>query len=162
MDAGTHQGRLVTRRDFCLKACEVASLAALGGFLGSIVQSCSQPNNPADVASLPTINATVANGTIAISTGTGSPIAGVGSAALVQYSGGSILIAHTGSATFVAVSAVCTHQGCLITGYSGGTYTCPCHGSQFNTSGQVTRGPASAPLRTYATSVANDQVIITV
>jgi len=153
---------VVTRRDFCLKACQVASFAAFGGILGAILQSCSQPNNPADVASLPTINGAVTNGTIAISTATGSPIAGVGSAALVQYGGGSILIAHTAATTFVAVSAICTHQGCLITGYSGGIYTCPCHGSQFNTNGQVTQGPASAPLHIYPTSFANEQVIITV
>jgi Rieske Fe-S protein len=153
---------IVTRRDFCLKACQVTSIAAAGGILGSILQSCSQPNNPADTPSLPTINGTVTNGTIAISTASGSPIAGVGSAALVQYSSGSILIAHTAAATFVAVSAICTHQGCLISGYSGGTYTCPCHGAQYNTSGQVTRGPAPAALHTYPTTVASDQVLITI
>ncbi len=161
MESDASHENLVTRRDFCVKACQVASLAAFGGLLGSILQSCSPPNNPTDVPTLPTINANPTNGTLVISTAGGSPVAAVGSAALVQYSGGSILLAHTAATTFAAVSAICTHQGCLISGYSGGIYTCPCHGSTFNTNGQVTRGPATGNLTPYATSFANNAVTIT-
>lgn len=161
MDAATENEDLVTRRAFCLKACQLASVAAIGGILGSIIQSCTQPNSPTDAPSLPTINASISNGTLAVSTASGSPIATVGSAALVQFNSGSLLIAHTAANTFIAVSAICPHQGCLITGFSGGSYVCPCHGSMFTTSGQVTRGPAGSGLPQYATSAANNEVIIT-
>jgi Rieske Fe-S protein len=162
MDEESIYEKPISRRAFCVTTCQAASLAALGGILGTLLQACTQTNNPADVPSMPTINSTVSNGTIAITTASGSPIASVGSAAIVQYGSGSLLIAHTAASTFIAVSAICTHQGCLITGYSGGSYSCPCHGSTFNTNGQVTRGPATANLKTFATSVGNDQVVVTV
>lgn len=51
---------------------------------------------------------------------------------------------------FFAVTAECTHAGCLIPAFgSGKTSTCPCHGSRFGHDGRVIRGPASAPLPRY-------------
>jgi len=58
-----------------------------------------------------------------------------------------------------AMSAVCTHAGCLLDDSSGtvaaGLY-CPCHGSTFDAAGAVTRGPARSPLQHYAVVVAAD------
>ena len=49
---------------------------------------------------------------------------------------------------FRALSAVCTHLGC-ITRYRPDEriITCPCHGSRFNLDGDVLAGPAPRPLR---------------
>jgi cytochrome b6-f complex iron-sulfur subunit len=46
-----------------------------------------------------------------------------------------------------AVSAVCTHLGC-ITRYvpDENAIACPCHGSRFDAEGNVTHGPAPRPL----------------
>jgi Rieske Fe-S protein len=48
---------------------------------------------------------------------------------------------------FFAMSAVCTHLGCL-TRYEKEEKRifCPCHGSRFSTSGEVLAGPAPRPL----------------
>lgn len=48
---------------------------------------------------------------------------------------------------FVAMSAVCTHLGCL-TQYEReqNRIFCPCHGSRFAPDGHVTQGPAPRPL----------------
>ena len=52
--------------------------------------------------------------------------------------------------TYRAFTSICTHEGCSVTGYSGGRMICPCHGSEFNQNGQVVHGPAPSPLREYA------------
>ncbi|MBP0462222.1 Rieske (2Fe-2S) protein, partial [Streptomyces montanisoli] len=44
-------------------------------------------------------------------------------------------------------SAVCTHQGCVLTEIVKTTGECPCHGSRFDvTTGKVVQGPAQQPL----------------
>jgi Rieske Fe-S protein len=44
-------------------------------------------------------------------------------------------------------SALCTHQGCIVSSVRHGRILCPCHGSQFDAvTGKVLAGPAPAPL----------------
>ena len=46
-----------------------------------------------------------------------------------------------------AMSAVCTHLGCITRQLSDeGAIACPCHGSRFDLEGNVTHGPAPRPL----------------
>lgn len=47
----------------------------------------------------------------------------------------------------LALSALCTHLGCTVR-WENGAFACPCHGSTYDSSGQVTRGPAPMPLQT--------------
>ena len=58
-----------------------------------------------------------------------------------------------------AMSAVCTHAGCLLDDGSqtiAAGLSCPCHGSTFDGNGAVTRGPAVTPLQHYAVTIAAD------
>jgi cytochrome b6-f complex iron-sulfur subunit len=137
-------------------------LAVLGSALATLLESCGK--NPMDSSggNISRIKASLVNGTITLTIDANSPLAAVGSAALVQASNSSLLVARTGQDTFAAVTAICTHQACTITGYNNQIYTCPCHGSQFNTSGRVVRGPATSALRTFQTQFANNQLIIAV
>jgi len=146
-----------TRREFCVRACQAVSLAAVA----PLVQGCAGgPSGPDLLPNIPTVNASLVGTTITMTIDASSPIAGVGNAALVQTSGGSLLVAHTAQNTFVAVSSGCTHQACTVSEYQNGVYECPCHGSQYSTSGAVMRGPAAAPLRSFATSFANNVLTI--
>jgi Rieske Fe-S protein len=61
-----------------------------------------------------------------------------------------------------AFSAVCTHQGCLVTRVAARAIDCPCHGSRFDaTTGQVLNGPASSPLPKVAVTVREGKVYST-
>ena len=58
-----------------------------------------------------------------------------------------------------AMSAVCTHMGCLLEPASGtveGGAACGCHGSRFDGNGAVTHGPAGRPLQHYQVDIAAD------
>jgi cytochrome b6-f complex iron-sulfur subunit len=73
----------------------------------------------------------------------------------------SVIIANTGGGNFVALSAVCTHQGCTV-GYSAASnnFPCPCHGSVFSSTGAVVNGPASTALKSYTVSKAGNVLTI--
>jgi cytochrome b6-f complex iron-sulfur subunit len=64
-------------------------------------------------------------------------------------------------AGFVAISAICTHLGC-ITQWSSDLdmISCPCHGSRFKRDGTIEHGPAPRPLPHFAIRLAPDGELI--
>jgi Rieske Fe-S protein len=99
---------------------------------------------------------------VTVSNVSGTPLANVGSAALVQAGSNSILVTHASQGSFNALTAICTHEQCVITGFQSGAFVCPCHGSQYNTSGAVQQGPATQRLRQFTTQFTNNVLTITV
>ncbi|MEO6882470.1 MAG: Rieske 2Fe-2S domain-containing protein [Bacteroidia bacterium] len=67
----------------------------------------------------------------------------------------SIIIAKSNSGAFLALYDVCTHAGCTIQ-FNGNQFPCPCHGSLFDTNGNVVTGPASIPVKKYNTSLSGN------
>ncbi len=61
-----------------------------------------------------------------------------------------------------ALSSVCTHEQCTVNEFNGSQIICPCHGSQFSTSGAVVRGPAGSPLKSFPTTFDSASGVITV
>ena len=110
---------------------------------------------------LATTNASVAGRTISVPLD-GSPLAAVGSAAIVRTALGNFLVARTAPETFTALTAVCTHEGNPVANFTGSQFVCPTHGSQFNLSGTVAQGPATRPLTTYPTTLAGGVVSFSV
>jgi len=118
-------------------------------------------SSPSATALLAVLTGSMVGGAVQVQAGTGA-LATVGGAAQVQSPAGSFLVPRTGQDTFTAVTAICTHEACTITGLSGSTYVCPCHGSRFNSGGQVLNGPATVSLRTFVTSLSEDTLSIAV
>ncbi|MFE1748178.1 cytochrome b6-f complex iron-sulfur subunit [Coleofasciculus sp. H7-2] len=60
------------------------------------------------------------------------------------------------------LNAVCTHLGCVVPWNSGeNKFMCPCHGSQYDSTGKVVRGPAPLSLALVHATVADDKVTLT-
>jgi Rieske Fe-S protein len=77
----------------------------------------------------------------------------LGPAADVPVGGGKIyadqriVVTQPSKGTFEGFSAICTHQGCLVSTVTDGTINCTCHGSKFSIqNGSVENGPATSPL----------------
>jgi cytochrome b6-f complex iron-sulfur subunit len=137
---------------------------ASGATFATLFSACggasSSPTSPSGQAAMLGVSAGRFTGTGVQVNVSGSALANVGGAVLVESTAGLFLLARTSEGTFSAIEAVCTHEGCTITGADGGTYVCPCHGSRYNRSGQVLAGPAKASLRQYATTFVDGNVTI--
>lgn len=60
------------------------------------------------------------------------------------------------------INAVCTHLGCVVPWNSGeNKFICPCHGSQYDSTGKVVRGPAPLSLALVHATVQDDKVAFT-
>ena len=71
-----------------------------------------------------------------------------------------LVVTQPTKGTFLAFSAICTHQGCPVGTITGDQILCPCHGSVFSTEdGSVVQGPAGGPLPPVEVSVEGDQVV---
>jgi len=71
----------------------------------------------------------------------------------------SVIIARDLGGTFHAVSVVCTHAGCNVNYESTqNEFYCPCHGSLFDSSGNVLQGPAVSALRKYNVDVSGSMI----
>jgi cytochrome b6-f complex iron-sulfur subunit len=137
--------------------------------MASLIEGCGSKGNPGapggggvpNVPALPTVSGASAGGTVTVSNVGGTALANVGSAALVQAGNNSFLVARTGDNSFNAFTAICTHEQCIVTGFQSGAFVCPCHGSQYNTNGQVQQGPATQRLQQFTTLFTNNVLTIT-
>jgi Rieske Fe-S protein len=152
---------LVSRRQFCAGACQVASCATLA----TLATACGgdSPTSPGGggASDLSVLRGNFANARVQV-TMTGTPLATVGGAARVESTAGLFLVTRNSDTAFTVVDGTCTHEGCAITGATSTEYVCPCHGSRYTKSGQVTNGPARSSLRQYASTIANDVLTISV
>lgn len=72
----------------------------------------------------------------------------------------SIFVERLANDEFRALSAYCNHEGCNVE-RSSGAYVCPCHGSRFELSGKLDKGPATAGLRKFDTAYDADANTVT-
>jgi cytochrome b6-f complex iron-sulfur subunit len=71
---------------------------------------------------------------------------GTWDAKLLLVAGRPVVVVRTESG-YRALSAVCTHLGCVVRWKKGRRqFFCPCHGGRFDLDGRVLGGPARRPL----------------
>lgn len=155
----------MSRRKFFTKSLQTAAVVAIPAVFTTVLESCKNTLiGPQGSQVLQSVNGTLSGGNVTVNIDSSSPLSKTGSAATVNYQGGVILVDHPSANVYNALSSICTHQSCQITGYDSGSsqFICPCHGSQFSATGQVTQGPANRALTKYSTQVSGNQLIIKV
>jgi len=92
------------------------------------------------------------SGSVVVNVANYSQLATVGGIVRVNETSTPIALERTGTATFVAYSLVCPHEGVTVqvTGGASIPFTCPGHGAQFNPSGQNVGGQKTGSLATYS------------
>lgn len=70
-----------------------------------------------------------------------------------------VVVVQPEAGAFAAFTAVCPHQGCLVTSVANNEIICACHDSRFSaTDGSVLQGPALEGLTAAAISVDGDTI----
>ena len=155
----------ISRRNFFLKTLQTIALVSIPTVLGTFLESCKNTIiGPTPSQIMPKVSGNLSGGNVTVDVGSSSPLSKTGTAALVAYTGGSLLVDHPSANVFNALSSICTHQSCLITGFDTGKeqFICPCHGSTFDVNGKVTQGPAGRSLAKYSTQLNGTQLTIKV
>jgi len=85
----------------------------------------------------------------------------VGQAAQIAYKGEPALVIHKQEGDFIALSAVCTHLGCIVKWHPDKyEIICPCHAGTFDVNGNVISGPPPRPLPVFPITVAGDMIVV--
>jgi cytochrome b6-f complex iron-sulfur subunit len=84
----------------------------------------------------------------------------VGKGAVYSVNNKPVIVVHTKDG-YHALSAVCTHLGCIVSwSEQKGVIACPCHAGFFTVNGDVISGPPPAPLAVYRVQVEGDQIYV--
>lgn len=128
---------LMTRRDFARLASLACAAAACSGDSGSPVAPAGN-------------GVTVSGNTMTVPLAQNQALSQPNGMILV--SSARALVIRLSATEYRAMTSVCTHEACTVSQFDGNRLTCPCHGSQFSTTGGVVTGPATRSLRVYPTT----------
>ena len=79
----------------------------------------------------------------------------------IVYHRGSKLFILRDEKGFLALSAVCTHLGCLVVwNRDHSMFLCPCHGGKFDKEGNNVEGPPPRPLELFSLSLDEDGYLV--
>ena len=84
-----------------------------------------------------------------------------GEAKFFEYAGSSAVLVKTSAGAVVALSAVCTHLGCIVQWEKDKqSFLCPCHAGRYSPDGTVLAGPPPKPLAKIPFTVANGKITV--
>jgi Rieske Fe-S protein len=126
----------LNRRAFLAKSALAAATAALASGCGDGVFGPPLPTHSAGG---------VPSGTVTITVGQFPGLATVDTLVQIDLERA---VKRTGASSFLALSTICTHQGCDAAVSDANQIVCPCHGSRFANDGSVINGPDNSPPNT--------------
>lgn len=136
-----------------------AALAACGGS-GDSAASSSSAASDSSSAPEPSSSAAVSSGAAPQGEVLG-PVDQVVVGSGVVYDGPKVVVTQPAQGDVRGFTAVCPHQGCLVSEVTNNEILCPCHGSLFSAEdGAVLVGPATTGLAPVDVTVVDDQVIL--
>ncbi len=147
-----------TRREFCACCSKAAGALALGAVAGCGGDSPTSPSS--NSTPLASVSGTASGRVVTVPVSSGA-LATVGGMAITQTSLGNFLVTRTGATSANVLTAICTHEACTVSNFSGSQFVCPCHGSTYSTSGTVVQGPANRPLQSFPAQVNGDVLTFT-
>ncbi|HTH56501.1 MAG TPA: ubiquinol-cytochrome c reductase iron-sulfur subunit [Cyclobacteriaceae bacterium] len=132
------------RRSFLKTTTRLLSAAAIAQLLSECAKDAVTAKPPA-------------NFTIDISDPRYSDLQTVGAVLLVN----DVYIVCTAQSSYIALSRVCTHQGCTVSYNSTGkNFVCPCHGGVYDLKGKVVSGPPPSALAQYQVTLSGTTLTI--
>jgi cytochrome b6-f complex iron-sulfur subunit len=145
----------ITRRSFFSKIPEIALLTSvlsiLGGFFWTIL-GFMIPSSKSAMASTTLLDIdgnSIQADKIPNNSGT------------VGIVGSKNILVINREGKFIAMSAVCTHLGCIVKwNKDTGDIRCPCHGGTYDLSGKVIGGPPPANLKLYDVKIVDGNIIL--
>lgn len=137
-------------------------VSAVGLAACSSAGSTGGTGGGAATASGPSAASATSNGDPGDATGNSQALAKaadvpVGGALIVRDA--KVVLAQPTAGTVTGYSAVCPHEGCLVSKVEGTQVVCPCHGSRFSLDGAVVAGPARSPLPPVPVKVEGGSVV---
>ena len=143
------------RREFIGEACRFAVLCS-SPLLLSTLQSCEDVNNESN-DDFNNINEDTLEFNLEQSPFDKLKVVG-GSVATQgnSFDSNGILLFRQSESIILAFSRRCTHAGATLNAFSNGSSRCSSHGSEFNLSGEPTKGPASSKLDRYIVEIVSN------
>ncbi len=84
-----------------------------------------------------------------------------GAAKFIQYAGSAAVLVRKKGGDLIALSAVCTHLGCIVQWQKERQeFICPCHAGLYTVDGAVISGPPPKPLQKIPVVVANGTITV--
>ena len=147
------EGTAVSRRAVLAATGAVGAagvLAACGGGSATPTSSSAAPTTGAAPSSSAAVDGEVLAALSDIPVGGGA-----------VFDGPKVVVTQPAAGTIHGFTAVCPHQGCLVSEVTATEIICPCHDSRFSAEdGSVISGPATQGLAVAAVSVQGDEVVL--
>jgi Rieske Fe-S protein len=144
-------GACCSRRQFLLG---LAVTAAAGSLAGAILAACGGS---------PTAPSPPRTGTVSINLDDPAyaALGTVGGSVKVAWPNDHpVIVRRISGGGYEALSSTCPHAGCEVGLPANGVISCPCHGSRFDSDGQLLAGPASSNLFPATVTLSGRQLTI--